>query len=136
MRIDEAGRRNTMHAEQGMDRASRPWSELLRGIAAFSLLIASIGLLWRDNLVLLLVLLVESLAALGLWHDRYDLRVFVIVGVLGSMAEAVFVRFGVWQYANPTLLGVPLWFPFAFGTCALIGKRLVCAITAMWERTE
>jgi uncharacterized membrane protein YoaT (DUF817 family) len=131
MRINEAGRRNTIHAEQSMGHANQPWSELVRGIAAFSLLVAAIVLLWRDNLVLLLALLVESLAALGLWHDRYDLSVFVIVGVLGSLAEAVFVRFGVWQYANPTLLGVPLWFPFAFGTSALIGKRLVCTITVI-----
>jgi hypothetical protein len=43
------------------------------------------------------------------------------------------VHFGVWRYANPTLLGVPLWFPVAFGTAALIGKRLVCTIAGMWE---
>ena len=103
------------------------------GRAAFSLLAASIVLLWKDNMLLLIVMLVEGMVALGFWHDRYDLSVFLVIAVLGSPAEAVFVHFGVWQYANPTLLGVPLWFPVAFGTSALIGKRLVCTITSMWE---
>jgi len=40
---------------------------------------------------------------------------------------------GVWRYANPTLLGVPLWFPAAFGTAALIGERLVRTINLIWE---
>ena len=136
MRINEARRRNTIHAEQSRDRSNRPWTELAKGITAFSLLVASIVLLWRDNLLLLLVVLVEGLAALGLWHDRYDLSVFGIIGVLGSLAEAVFVHFGVWHYANPTVLGVPLWFPLAFGTAALIGKRLIWTITTIWERTK
>ena len=109
------------------------WTELAMEIAAFSLLVASVSLLWRNNLLLLTVALVESLAALRLWHDRYDVSFFLIIAVLGSLAEAVFVHFGVWYYANPTLLGVPLWFPLAFGTTGLIGERMARTITGMWE---
>jgi uncharacterized membrane protein YoaT (DUF817 family) len=103
------------------------------GRAAFSLLAASIVLLWRDNMLLFIVILLEGMVALGFWHDRYDLSVLLVIAVLGSLAEAMFVHSGVWRYANPTLLGVPLWFPVAFGTAALIGKRLVCTITGMRE---
>jgi uncharacterized membrane protein YoaT (DUF817 family) len=116
-----------------MKHSKRPWNELLSELAAFSLLAASIVLLWRDNMLLFIVILVEGMVALGFWHDRYDLSVFLVIAVLGSLAEAVFVHSGVWRYANPTLLGVPLWFPVAFGTAALIGKRLVCTITGMRE---
>lgn len=115
-----------------MRRSKQLWNELVRELAAFSLLAASIVLLWRDNLPLFIVVLVEGLAALGLWHDRYDLCFFLVTAVLGSLAEAMFVHFGVWRYANPTLLGVPLWFPLAFGTAALIGERLVRTMTLMW----
>jgi uncharacterized membrane protein YoaT (DUF817 family) len=116
-----------------MKHSKRPWNELLSELVAFSLLAASIVLLWRDNMLLFIVILVEGMVALGFWHDRYDLSVLLVIAVLGSLAEAVFVHSGVWRYANPTLLGVPLWFPVAFGTAALIGKRLVCTITGMWE---
>jgi hypothetical protein len=108
------------------------WTELAIEIMAFSLLVASVSLLWRNNLLLLTVALVESLAALRLWHDPYDVSFFLIIAVLGSLAEAVFVHFGVWHYANPTLLGVPLWFPLAFGTTGLIGERMARTITGMW----
>ena len=111
-------------------------NELLGEFAAFSLLTASIVLLWRDNLLLFAVMLVEGLAALGLWHDRYDLGAFLLIAVLGSLAEGVFVYFGVWRYANPTLLGVPLWFPLAFGTAALIGERLIRTVTGWWGESR
>jgi uncharacterized membrane protein YoaT (DUF817 family) len=119
-----------------MKRSKQLWNELAMELAAFSLLIASIVLLWSDNLLLFTVVLVEVSAALGLWHDRYDLSCFLVVAVLGSLAEAVFVHFGVWHYTNPTLLGVPLWFPLAFGTAALIGERLVRTINEMWEEVS
>ncbi len=59
-------------------------------------------------MLLFIVVLVESLAALRPWHDGYDLSFLLAIAVLGSLAEAAFVRFGVWRYANPTLLGAPL----------------------------
>ena len=116
-----------------MKHSNQVWAELVIELAAFSILVASVGLLWRNNPLLFIVMLVECLAALGLWHERYDLSFFLIIAVLGSLAEAVFVYFGVWHYANPTFLGVPLWFPLAFGTTGLIGERLARTVTAMWD---
>ena len=112
------------------------WKDFVIELTAFSLLVASVSLLWRNNLLLFAVALVECLAALALWHDRLDLSFFLIIGGLGSLAEAVFVRFGVWHYANPTLLGMPIWFPLAFGTTGLIGGRLARTITALWDQAS
>jgi hypothetical protein len=116
-----------------MKHSKQLWKELAVEFAAFSLLVASVSLLWRNNLALFVVVLVEWLTALALWHDRLDVSFFLIIAVLGSLAEAVFIHFGVWRYANPTFLGVPLWFPLAFGTTGLIGGRLARTITGMWE---
>ena len=116
-----------------MKQHSRPlWRGLLTELVAFSLLVASIVLLWRDNVWLFLVVLVEVLVVLVFWHDRGDLCFFGGVAVLGSVAEVVFVHFGVWHYANPTLLGIPLWFPLAFGVAALILGRLIRTLTTLW----
>jgi hypothetical protein len=117
-----------------MKPSTQLWKELVIEFAVFSLLVASVSLLWRSNLLLFIVALVECLAALTLWHDRLDVSFFLVIGVLGSLAEAVFVRFGVWHYANPTFLGIPLWFPLAFGTTGLIGGRLARTITQIWGR--
>ncbi len=109
------------------------WTELIMELVAFCVLVTSVALLWRNNLLLFIVALVECLIALALWHSRLDVSFFLIIALLGSLAEAVFVRFGAWHYTNPTLLGVPLWFPLAFGTTGLIGGRLAQALTGLWE---
>ena len=114
----------------------RLWPELLTEFLAFSLLTASVALLWRNNLLLFAVALAQCLLALALWHDRLSVSFFLIIAILGTLAEAVFVRSGVWHYANPTFLGIPLWFPVAFGTTGLIGSRLARTVAAMWERAS
>lgn len=109
---------------ESMMRSEGYWKELFVGVVAFSFLVASILLLWRDNISLFVVVLAESLLVLAHWHDRFDISFFALITVLGSVAEVVFVHFGVWSYSNPTFLGLPLWFPPAFGTAALIGQRM------------
>jgi hypothetical protein len=116
---------------------SKPlWSELLQELTAFSLLVASVSLLWRNTPLLFIIALGEALGALALWHERYDLSFFLIIAVLGSLAEAVFVHVGVWRYAHPTFAGIPLWFPLAFGTTGLIGERLARTITELWDEAS
>lgn len=107
--------------------------ELILEITAFALLQGSIVLLYRNNGLLLGVLLIEALVALRLWHEPHDVSFFLIIAVLGSVAEAIFAQFDVWRYANPTALGVPLWFPVSFGLAGLIGQRIVHTILALWQ---
>jgi len=102
---------------------------VLEEVLAFSLLAASIVLLWRNNLLLFTIVLVEASVVLALWHEKYDVTFFAVIAALGTLAEIVFVNFGVWQYANPTVLGIPLWFPLSFGTAAVVGERLVRTIS-------
>ncbi|MDI6718605.1 MAG: hypothetical protein QMD46_03225 [Methanomicrobiales archaeon] len=125
--------RRTVPGRPAMGCTARPGRELGRAFAAFSLLAASIVLFWRDNAILLALSLLLGAAALALWHDRYDLSVFAIVAVLGTAAELVFVSAGVWRYANPSLFGIPLWFPPAFGTAALCGERVVRGAVGLWN---
>ena len=117
-----------------MERSVKPRAAFLTALVAFVLLISSVMLLWRNNLLLFVVMLGECAIALVLWHKRIDVSFFLVIAVFGTMAELSFVRVGVWQYANPTLLGVPLWFPLAFGTTGLIGGRLSRAMTELWDR--
>jgi uncharacterized membrane protein YoaT (DUF817 family) len=119
-----------------MERHRKPWSHLGQAPAAFSLQIVAIVLLRRENALLLAVMLAESLAILCLWHELADVICLLSIGVLGSVAEVIFVRSGVWQYANPSLLGIPIWFPVAFGTSALLGMQFVRAIAALWANAR
>ena len=110
-------------------------TELGLEIAAFVFLVACASLLWRDNGLLLLVAAGICGFALERWHTRFDVCLFLVIAVLGSAAEAVFVYSGVREYANPTLLGVPIWFPLAFGTTGLISGRLARTLSAIWDNS-
>lgn len=112
------------------------WTELAVEAGAFVVLVTCVALLWEYNVLLLALMAVECGFALALWHMRIDICFFLVIAVLGSLAEAVFVHFGVWEYANPTILGVPIWFPFAFGTTGLIGGRLARTMTSIWDRVS
>ena len=74
----------------------------------------------------------QCLTASWFWHERYDITFFFVISVFGTVAERVFVKSGIWYYTNPTLYGIPLWFPVAFGTTALIGQRLALTLTEIW----
>lgn len=119
-----------------MKPTTRLGTDLALTLAAFAVLVASVSLLWRNNWALFGVALAECVIGLVLWHDRLDVSFFLIIAVLGSLAEMVFVRFGVWQYANPNFLGMPVWFPLAFGTTGLIGARLARTISELWDRAR
>jgi uncharacterized membrane protein YoaT (DUF817 family) len=113
---------------------SRPlYVQFAQEIAAFALLQGSIVLLYQHNLLLLLVLCTEAVAVLRWWHQAHDLASFVVIAVMGSLAEVIFVHVGVWSYANPTFLGLPLWFSVSFGLAGLIGQRLVRTLLGLWE---
>lgn len=108
------------------------WTELAIQSATFCLLVASIVLFWRDNAILLAVVAAECLVALALWHERHDVSFFLVLAVFGTLAEVAFTQSGAWQYANPTWMGIPLWFPLAFGTAGLTGQRLARTVAAVW----
>ena len=119
-----------------MANPNRAWTELAREVIAFVLLATAIVLLWFDNLMLLGVLSAYTVVVLSFWHERRDIAFFLIIGLFGSVAEVAFVSFGVWRYANRTALGIPLWFPVAFGTSSVIGARFVGTATALWETID
>ena len=112
------------------------WKDLATELTAFSVLVVTVSLLWRNNLLLFAVALVQGAFTLWRWHDRFDLSILFVIGGVGSIAEAVFVHFGVWHYANPTFFDMPLWFPLSFGPAGILGGRLAHTLTALWEEAS
>ncbi len=98
-------------------------------ILLFSMLAVAIVQFQNQSALALTLLLAIAFVALALWHDRYDRWSFFIVALFGTCAEVFFVHYGVWRYANPAVLGIPVWFPVAFCTSALIGERLIRTAT-------
>jgi hypothetical protein len=112
------------------------WIELGTEMTFFIVLEGCVALLWRNNALLLVVAAAICAVALARWHSRLDICFFLIIAVLGSLAEIAFVLSGGWIYTNPTWIGVPVWFPLAFGTTGLIGGRLARTLSAIWDKAS
>ena len=92
-----------------MQRIKHPVQELASELALFCLMAASIVLLYRNNALLFAVLLVEAAIALRLWNGPSDHSSFWVIAVLGTVAGIVLICFGVWRYANPSVVSRVLW---------------------------
>ncbi|UCG95438.1 MAG: hypothetical protein JSV92_00075 [archaeon] len=89
----------------------------------FCIGIGTMALFFENNILVSIILLALCLIRLWLYHRKDDLFFFFSGALFGPVSEIILVSFGVWRYANPTFLGVPMWLPFAWGLATLMIKR-------------
>lgn len=98
--------------------------ELLFDIVLFGVGILFIVLFYQNNILLTALLLVAWLFALKFWHKKHDAYFFIVGAIVGPIGEIIAIYFGVWQYANPSFLGIPMWLPFVWGLAIVLIKRI------------
>jgi len=98
-------------------------------LVLFSVAIGLITLLYESNVLLTLVLVFGGGATLWMYHERQDVLVFVVGGVIGPIGEGVAVYFGAWSYTNPSFFGIPIWLPIVWGLASLLITRIAKSIT-------
>jgi hypothetical protein len=98
--------------------------ELIFEIVLFSVGIAAISLFYKNNILLTFLLIVAWLVGIKFWHKKHDVYFFISGAIIGPVGEIICIYFGVWQYTNPTFLGIPLWLPFAWGFATMLIKRI------------
>jgi hypothetical protein len=82
-----------------------------------------ISLLYTNNILLtFLLVLIWSIGIKG-WYKHHDVYFLVSGAIIGTVAEIICIYFGVWKYANPIFLGIPLWLPLAWGLAVVLIKR-------------
>jgi hypothetical protein len=98
--------------------------ELILEMCLFCLLIIFAIIFYQNNILLTFLLLVLWGIGMKFWHKREDLAFFFGGAIVPLVGEVACVYFGVWEYANPTLLGIPLWLPLGWGLTAVVIKRI------------
>jgi len=98
--------------------------ELIFEILLFCGGIASISLFFNNNLLLGFILIIAWGIGIKFWHKNHDILFFIIGAIIGPIGEIVCVHFGVWQYTNPSFLGIPVWLPLAWGLAVVLVKRI------------
>tara|TARA_Y100000034_G_C6870965_1_gene397651 strand:- start:808 stop:1158 length:351 start_codon:yes stop_codon:yes gene_type:complete len=98
--------------------------ELILDFVLFVVAIALIVKFYRNNFLLTILLIIGWIVAMKIWHDKDDIYFFVMAGILGPIGEIIAIHFGVWSYANPSFLGIPVWLPLVWGLSIMLIKRL------------
>ena len=98
--------------------------ELFFEIVLFFTGIVTIAIFFNNNIVLSVLLIAIWLIGIKFWHKKQDVYFFVTGAILGPLAEIICVYFGVWQYANPSFFGIPMWLPPAWGFATMLIKQI------------
>jgi len=106
-----------------------PGRRLAFDLLLFALGIAALVLFYMDNIILSALLLVNWAAILSVWRRKGDAYFLLIGAALGAVAEIIAIHYGVWQYANPSFLGIPMWLPIAWGIIAVLIRRMAESVS-------
>lgn len=103
---------------------ARIGKELILEFLLYSIGIIAIINFYKDNLFLTFLVILAWLIGLILWHKPHDLIFFIVGAIIGPIVEIICVHYGVWQYSNPSFLGIPIWLPLTWGLAVILIKRI------------
>lgn len=97
-------------------------------LAAFAICIICTCLLWRQPLLLAVMLALIAFVLLRITPSTVVRLYFVTAAIFGTLAEIIAVAAGAWSYSRP-LFYVPIWLPVAWGVAALCIRGLSVALS-------
>ncbi|MBA4418236.1 MAG: hypothetical protein C0392_10055 [Syntrophus sp. (in: bacteria)] len=110
----------------GMTKEDR--NVLIRDLAIFWFLVFLVILVWKNNILVLLVLMGTYCVRYFLWPNNEDHVVFISGAVMGTIAEIIATKVGIWSYTMPTFFNIPLWLPCAWGVISVLIIRIAQAL--------
>ena len=75
--------------------------------------------LWRQPLILVLILFIVSAYILLYKQHKLKYIIFFTGFILGPLSEIFVMHFGAWNYTEPHFLNIPIWLPFLWGNAGL-----------------
>ncbi len=81
------------------------------GLATFIVVL----LFYKNILLTTGVLAVIAIIGLVKWKSLRTLKIFIFVGIFGTLAEIVAIKIGIWDYSITKFLDVPLWLFLVWG---------------------
>jgi len=98
--------------------------ELALEAAFFAASAAEIALCHGNTLLLTALMIATGVLAMAFLPGRGGVGFYVTGAAVGTVGEALCVSAGAWQYAHPSVLGIPAWLPFAWGQVILLVKAI------------
>jgi hypothetical protein len=114
-----------------MDIAKIRKSLVLEALAG-AYLLTVVVLFWRQPIIT--TLLLASGLGYCLWHYRSgaDVAAMVAAALLGTPAEMICVKYGIWTYDAPGLfLGIPIWIPLIWASLFCLFRRITLTLLGL-----
>ena len=89
--------------------------DIFIGFIVFALEIILFYFFWKNNIVLTVLFLAISVIILAKFTSKKEKILYLACFILGPIFDLTLVPRGVWSYGNPTIYGIPLWLPAAYG---------------------
>lgn len=103
-------------------------------LVLFAFAVLVVVVFWENNVNALLMLLVGWGIAIQIWHTKQDVMLFVVAAVCGPVAEMICIYVGVWQYANPDFLGIPIWLFPLWGFASVFLNRFSHTLLYFYDK--
>lgn len=114
----------TMYNNMYMLRSMSERQKTILSIALATITLLFTAFLWTSSLLLTSLLLVVGVGMFLLDKQKSAFFAYLIAFGFGPLSEAIVIQFGAWAYAQPDLLGFPVWLPFLWGNAGLFLNRL------------
>lgn len=114
--------------------SATPVRRLAFDLLLFAIGIAALVMFYTDNIILSALLLANWAAILSVWRRKGDAYFLIVGAAMGAIAEITAIHYDVWQYANPSFLGIPMWLPIAWGIIAVLIRRIAESVSEIVER--
>jgi len=108
--------------------------ELLSELVLFVFAVFTIILFKGHNLMVIVLLIIGWILALQIWHTREDIMLFVVAGICGAIAEIIAIHYGIWQYAHPDFLGIPIWLFPLWGYASVFLNRFSNTLLYFYDK--
>ena len=102
--------------------------DILLAIFLILYVVFSVSLLYRNNILVTILVLIGCAIGLWFWHEKEDVACFIIVMIAGSLSEILTIHFGVWTYTHPSFLGIPIWLVPLYGVNIIAVRRIAYSI--------
>ena len=108
--------------------------ELFFDVVIFFISIALISFLYTNNILLTSILSVMLLLGIKGWYKSHDIYFLLSGAIIGPIGEIICIYFGTWTYANPTVLGIPIWLPIIWGLATMMIRRVAEVFVKMEKK--
>ena len=121
--------------------------ELLSELVLFVFAVFTIILFKGHNLMVIVLLIIGTAISFGLtkiYGQRFaflqsgiilgSIMIFVVAGICGPIAEIIAIHYGIWQYAHPDFLGIPIWLFPLWGYASVFLNRFSNTLLYFYDK--